>query len=84
MMKYYIIYGWDDCPFCESARELLQAEGAKHMYVSLDHDDSLLEHFKKYYDWPTVPIIVEQHMYKNSSTLVGGYTDLCQHFAQNK
>lgn len=45
-MTYYIVYGWDDCPFCESARELLQEKGLKNMYVSLDHDDGLLEHFK--------------------------------------
>ena len=77
-MKYYLIYGWDDCPFCESARELLQTKGVKHMYVSLDHDEALLEHFKKYYDWPTVPIIVEI-LEEKAPNLVGGYTDLCAH-----
>ena len=49
------------------------------MFVQLDHDDQLLEYFKKYYEWPTVPIIIEQHMYKAASTLVGGYTDLITH-----
>ena len=76
-MKYFIIYGWSDCPFCVSAAELLQESGEKHMVVHLDHDDQLLAYFKKYYEWPTVPIIVEQHMYKTDSTLIGGYTDLC-------
>jgi len=78
-VTYYIIYGWDDCPFCESAKDILQERGLRHMYVSLDHDDGLLEHFKHYYDWPTVPIIVKKHMYKNTSDLIGGYTDLCKH-----
>ena len=65
-MKYFIIYGWADCPFCVSAVELLQEKGEKHMFVHLDHDDQLLEYFKK-------------HMYKAASTLVGGYTDLITH-----
>ena len=81
-MKYYIVYGWDDCPFCDSARELLLEKGHKHMYVSLVHDDSLLAHFKQYYDWPTVPIIIEQNMSKNAPTLIGGYTDLCRHLEE--
>ena len=50
-MEYYIIYGWSDCPFCESAVELLQNTNERHMVVNLDHDDILLEYFKKTYDW---------------------------------
>ncbi len=59
-MEYYIIYGWSDCPFCISAAELLQSTNERHMVVNLDHDDVLLEYFKKTYDWPTVPIIIKK------------------------
>tara|TARA_Y100000592_G_scaffold84776_1_gene136076 strand:- start:2890 stop:3135 length:246 start_codon:yes stop_codon:yes gene_type:complete len=78
-MEYYIIYGWSDCPFCESAVELLQNTNERHMVVNLDHDDILLEYFKKTYDWPTVPIIIKKQSDESTTTLIGGYTDLCKY-----
>ena len=78
-MEYYIVYGWTDCPFCVSAQELLNEKSKRHMMVHLDHDDILLEYFKKTYEWPTVPIIVIQHTEQPGTTLIGGYTELCSY-----
>ena len=76
-MEYYIVYGWTDCPFCVSAKELLEEKGERYMMVYLDHDDVLLEYFKKTYEHPTVPIIIKKNTEETDTALIGGYTELC-------
>ncbi len=83
-MEYYIVYGWADCPFCVSAKEILEVKQKRHMMVYLDHDDVLLEYFKKTYEHPTVPIVIKKCTQKPDTTLIGGYTDLCDHLDHRK
>ena len=78
-MKYYIIYGWSDCSFCARAQKLLERKEIKYFFLSLDDKANLLNHFKEFYNWPTVPIIVEHNTELTDTTLVGGYTELCKH-----
>tara|TARA_R110000824_G_scaffold555_4_gene3583 strand:- start:3616 stop:3864 length:249 start_codon:yes stop_codon:yes gene_type:complete len=78
-MKYFVIYAWGDCPFCLSAKELLEEKGERHMMIYLDNDDVLLNYFQKLYDWPTVPIILFHNTEEHDTTLIGGYTDLIAH-----
>ena len=79
MDSKYILYVHEDCPFCKKASSLLREKNKNFNTLGLKRRPKVLAELKKIYDWPTVPIIVEQHMYENASTLVGGYTDLCMH-----
>ena len=78
-MEYYIVYGWSDCPFCVSAKELLDEKNQRYMMVYLDHDDVLLEYFKKTHEHPTVPIVITKNTEQLTTALIGGYTELCKH-----
>ena len=81
-MKYYTIYAWGECPFCVRAKALLIEK--KHMvqYVVLDHASDLLKKYKSIYNMKTVPIIVYKDEDLNIEKVIGGYTDLVEHFSQ--
>ena len=76
-MKYYEIYAWTDCPFCQDAKELLISKGQQFMFCCLDQSDKLLEHLKNKYDWATVPMIIEKSTLDNDyEKLIGGFSCL--------
>ena len=83
-MRYYKIYAWTDCPFCENAKELLIEKGEQFMFCCLDQSDALLSFLKSKYDWETVPMIVEKLTESNTEKLIGGYTDLVQYFNEEE
>ena len=76
-MKYYEIYAWTDCPYCQDAKELLIRKGQQFMFCCLDQSDGLLEHLKQKYDWATVPMIVEKSTLDPAyEKLIGGFDSL--------
>lgn len=67
----YIIYGKDDCQFCDKAKQLLDNEGIEYKYLKLDTDfsrDQLLNMFPKAKTFPQIT----NHMHD----YIGGYTEL--------
>ena len=49
-MRYFEIYAWTDCPFCEHAKQLLIEKGEQFMFCCLDQSDSLLKFLKQKYN----------------------------------
>jgi len=80
-MKYYTIYAWGECPFCVKAKALLIEKGHMVQYVVLDHASDLLKNYKSIYNMKTVPIIVYKDEDLSIEKVIGGYTDLVEHFS---
>ncbi len=83
-MRYYQIYAWTDCPFCENAKQLLIEKNEQFMFCCLDQSDALLVFLKSKYEWETVPMILEKHTDSNDEKLIGGYTDLVEYFNEEQ
>jgi len=78
-MRYFEIYAWTDCPYCQDAKELLIKKNQQFMFCCLDQSDMLLEHIKTKYDWLTVPMILEKFTNKKEVNFIGGYSDLVKY-----
>lgn len=68
-----IIYGRDNCSYCEAAKNLLDRKGYKYIYKNIEKDTEALAAFKR--DFPhakTVPQILHEY------NRIGGYTELTQ------
>ncbi len=75
-MRYFEIYAWTDCPYCNDAKELLIEKGEQFMFCCLDQSDGLLAHIKEKWEWTTVPLIIEKHTENSEAKFIGGFTDL--------
>ena len=51
-------------------------------YAILDHSPGLLSFYKSTYDMKTVPIVVYFEEGNTHGKVIGGYTDLVEHFAE--
>ncbi len=54
------------------------------MFCCLDQSDSLLKFLKKKYQWDTVPMIIQKDTDTNDEVFIGGFTDLVEHFKNDK
>ena len=43
VVKPYVVYGKQDCIFCDKARRLLKSEGVEFTYLQLDSDFTMDE-----------------------------------------
>ena len=69
-MKMLKIYTWSYCPYCESAKKLLQQKGYEFDEVVLDGKDDELEELRNKTQQKTVPqIFIEDEF-------IGGYSEL--------
>ena len=67
-----VVYGKDNCVFCEKAKDLLQSKGLSYEYIDVYEDDDALVMFQEK-GLKTVPQIwVDHHR-------VGGYTELVEY-----
>lgn len=41
MERKFLLYTWSSCPYCKSAKELLDSKGYKYEEQSLDNDDAM-------------------------------------------
>ena len=82
LKEYFMILAWGECPFCVKAKALLLKEGYEFEYIVLDHAPSLLKNYKSIYDNETVPIIVYHNVEESYEKVIGGYTDLVEHFRE--
>lgn len=81
-MEHFKIIAWGECPFCVKAKALLIQEGCEFEYAILDHSPGLLSFYKSTYDMKTVPIVVYFEEGNTHGKVIGGYTDLVEHFAE--
>lgn len=83
MKEYYKIYAKSECPYCIKAREFLLEQNKSFMFCSVGESEELLNYFKDFFNWMTVPIIVHykrESKDKWSKEFIGGYTDLITSF----
>ena len=76
MARRFIIYGRTNCSFCRESISLLSSKGEKHCFLDLTEDLQSLNDTKAYYDWKTVPIILENNTDTGLTNFVGGHTEL--------
>ena len=79
MDKHYIAYIKTECPFCVQARDELFRQKVNHTIYVMDDNLEALQTLKDFHNHPTVPIILVQDIMAKR-TLIGGYTDLKEHF----
>jgi len=56
----------------------LYASGLEYHFQDFDDDHKFLEHVKEFFEFETVPIIVENNKETGESVLLGGYTELLE------
>ena len=78
-MRYFEIYAWTDCPFCQNAKELLIKKDQQFVFCCIDQSDALLNYLKTKWEWETVPMILEKFTNTNEVNLIGGYSDLVKY-----
>ena len=78
MAKRYIVYGLDSCPYCHTARQTLNDSGLQSVYFELESDLDFLEEVKEFYDFATVPIILENDLITGEVQFIGGCSDLLE------
>lgn len=77
-MANNIIYTTQTCPYCQSAKQLLQDKGIVFAEIALDDKPDLrVELSEKFNGWRTVPMIILD------GEFIGGYTELVAHFKTN-
>ena len=78
-MKYYQIFGRNNCPFCAKAAQELANNSLDFMMCDMEKSPSLLQHYKDLYNMRTVPIILEVDLFDDSVKMIGGCTDLIEY-----
>jgi glutaredoxin 3 len=68
------VYTTEYCGYCTRAKQLLKQKGIAFEEIDLTQNLSLWAELKKKYNWPTVPIVL------NNDQLIGGYTELVRYF----
>ena len=72
----YLIYGRSSCPYCVKATHLLDFAGIEYDFFDLEEDREFLEEAKKFYNHPTVPIVLKVDGETGIVKLIGGCDDL--------
>jgi len=81
MNEKYILYVKKKCCFCVKAVSLLEEKQRQYSIIALGDNQKLLNEVKFANQWPTFPIIfIQDPDDAHSFRLIGGYTDLFEHF----
>jgi glutaredoxin len=80
MIDKYILYVKKGCPFCVRAVALLEERQEHYQIIALGDDQRLINEVKIALDWPTFPVVYSVSSEEKVLKLIGGYTDLYQHF----
>ena len=73
MAKSILVYGRENCPYCDKTKEYLNSLNVSYTYVDITNwDRERKEKLKSDYNVKTVPVIIINGM------LIGGYTELTQ------
>ncbi len=76
MASRFIVYGRSSCPYCSHAVDLLEARGVQNVFFDFSEDPNAIQEAKRFYNWPTVPMVLENNLNTGKTTFVGGYDDL--------
>ena len=74
----YIIYGINECPFCDRVLKFLEDSSREFVYFNLSEDMDFLREVKLFYNWSTVPIVLSNNKITGLTNLIGGCDDLCK------
>lgn len=77
--KRYIIYGKEQCPYCNFAQDYCIAKQREVVYLDYTNNIEALKDCMKFYKMKTVPMILENDLESGFTKLIGGYTDLLNH-----
>jgi len=75
-MKYYQIFGRNNCPFCVKASEVLENNELDFMMCDMEKSPALLQHYKDLYNMRTVPIVLEVDLFEDEAKVIGGCSEL--------
>ena len=77
-IQYYKIVGWDGCPHCEGAYDLLTTIGEEVHLTYHARGSQALQEAKDKNNWSTVPMITHVRVVGEDTheTFVGGFDDL--------
>jgi len=78
--RTFIIYGKNNCSYCEKAKVLLTAKKEKFEYLTLDEDYTREELLELVPDAKTVPQILLDDKDENETVYIGGYSQLEAYF----
>lgn len=81
-MKYYQIFGRNNCPWCVKAAEILHSKNLDFMMCDMEKSPTLLQHYKDLYNMRTVPIVLEVDLFEDSATIIGGCSDLIDYLGK--
>jgi len=87
MENIYVIYGKENCPFCEQAKSLLATKGLKYDYLTLNVDYDREDLFVMAPDARTVPqiwLIEDTNQVKEKWTHIGGFQELKASFEKSE
>ena len=75
--RHFFLWVKNHCPFCESARELLESSNTPHTIYDVTEETDTLTDVQENIGvfWKTVPLIIEQTS-SGKRTFIGGFTDL--------
>ena len=59
---------------------MLEEKQKHYQIIALGEDQRLLNEVKAALDWPTFPVVFSVLSEEKAFKLIGGYTDLYQHF----
>ena len=76
MASRFIVYGRSTCPYCTFAVKILHAKKKENVFFDFSEDPDAIEEAKRFYDWPTVPMVLENDLITGKTNFVGGYDDL--------
>jgi len=79
MASRFIVYGRSTCPYCTLALELLRSREKENVYFDFSEDPAAVKEAMEFYDWPTVPMVLENDLTTGETKFIGGYADLLGH-----
>jgi len=78
--QHYTLWVKSHCPFCIKAKDELYERKLDHTIFVMDDKPEHLDAVKAAHNHPTVPIITVLDPLQGEEVLIGGYTDLENHF----
>ena len=79
MTDRFIIIGRSSCPFCVKAVDYCKAKGKQFKFLDYVNQQHVLQEYKEFHNYPTVPIILANNLETGYTKKVGGYSDLLEY-----
>lgn len=83
MASRFIVYGRESCPWCVRAINFLEILRQEKVFLNMEEDREGLEQAKNFYNWKTVPMIIENNLETGEVKFIGGYDSLKERFPES-